>query len=88
MPEEQRPSGSHLQQALERGAPMIAHFYGFDIYKEYVIVAAVDSAQRVSLKPKRTTQDFVRSYLSALDLDTLAAPLTIDQKGRLHVQSA
>ena len=32
---------------------MIAQFYGFDIHKEYVMVAAVDSAHQVSLKPQR-----------------------------------
>jgi transposase len=50
---------------------MIAQFYGFDLHKEYVMVAAVDSAQRVSLKPKRIAMaelpDWAAQHLTGAD---------------------
>ena len=50
---------------------MIAQFYGFDIHKEYVMVAAVDSQQRVSLQPKRIAMaelpDWAAQHLTSAD---------------------
>ncbi len=50
---------------------MIAQFYGFDIHKEYVMVAAVDSQQQVSLQPMRIAMaelpDWAAHHLTAAD---------------------